>query len=290
MSFGETQQYRGYVNDSVPLEAWLYDTENETPIPAASISSVTFTVMKPTDPPGSPSLAGAVGTVPADGKGLYVVPPSFNNAEGQYRGLASFTFTDPNTHAVLTRSVPIEYEILDPLAAAGTRPATPALDLAWTKLTDCFDSSNGGPWLKDMTLSHFGKDKLADFLPEVLLEVNATMPQSEYTEATFPYVTDDGTALLAHGLLVAAIRHLMRSYTEQPNVANAPVGYLDRTKYQQAWSVIYQIELERWKQWLQLWKARSFNLNSSSILVSQKAGRLMSRGARARGPMYRGWM
>lgn len=286
------QQKSGYLNDTVVLDAYLYSNDGSTLIPQSEIGSVSFSVMRPTDPDGSPTLLNQTGQIIGDGHGQIVVPGYVNNVAGHYRAAAVFIYQDGDL-ANLNKTIPVNYEIEDPFAATGSSPADPYVDQAWQKLVDCFDtaSDGGGPWLREMTLDVFDKYKMRTFLPEVLLVINTQeMPYSNYTEATFPYTDNDGGALLAQGLLVSTVRHLMRSYAEQPNITNSPVTWENRLNYQSAWNKIYEIELNRFDLWLKRWKLRDYDISHGSLLVASKAGRLLAGPFRSRGYGFgRGW-
>lgn len=280
MSFGYDRQPRIFVADSAPLVAYLYDRENEDLVPRADLVEALFTVIRPGDDPTAPIVQAQPGQITGDGTAEYIVPDALNSVAGHYIGRAQFTVVSGTGN--IKRSVPVEYDVVDPFSTPGPQPGDPAVDMAWKKLEDCFDSELGGPWLRDMTLARFDRNKVAELAPEVMLEINSVMPQSSYNMTSFPWNDRDGTALFAQGLLVATIRHLMRSYTEQPTVMNSTVGYFNREKYQQAWSVMYQIELDRFEKWVQLWKAREYNLSSGSLLVGSKAGRMLPAPMRTR--------
>jgi hypothetical protein len=78
--------------------------------------------------------------------------------------------------------------------------------------------------------------------------------------------------------LLAVIRHLMRSYVEQPAPQGANIVYQDRRDYLQRWEEIYKIEEEFFKYVLALWKRQFLHLGTGSLLVHSKAGRLYGPG------------
>jgi hypothetical protein len=288
MPFGYDRQPRVYLNNTATLNAYLSASDDaETLVPAADITGVTFTVLKPNDAPGVPIIALDPGVVVADGHGQYLVPALINDVQGSYRAFATFDYTEGGN--AQTRSVPVFYDVANLLENSGAVPSAPALDLAWTRFEDMFDSTDGGPWLRDMTLAHFDKDKLRAFVPFVLLDVNTQMPQTNYDEASFPYTSNDGTALMAHGLFLYGVRHLMTSYVEQPTPMNQQVAYQSREEYHRRWGEIYAIELPRWEKMLAMSKARGFDLSSSAMIVGTKAGRLLPGYQRTRN-IGRGWM
>lgn len=288
MSFGYDHQPRTMLNNSAVLNAYVYSSDDQTLIPQASIQSVAFTVVRPDNAdPTVPDINAAPGNIIADGHGQYVVPASLNTVAGQYKAIATFTYQDGSL-AGLVKSVPVDYTVDDPFVRVGASPADGAVRQCWMFIEDCFDSEQGGPWLRDMTLSVFDQTKVRGLIPQALLDINQQMPYTNYTEASFPYTLNDGEALMAQGLLIASIRHLMRAYTEQPDMTNSPVAFMDRKKYQQVWSAQYQIEKDVWDKWLNRWKLRAYDLSSSAMLLGSKAGRMMPAPMRSRN-VSRGW-
>lgn len=282
MSFGYERQEQVMLNDSTILRATLYAADGETLVPSANIHSVAFTVVTPYDvDPNNPTVSAQPGTVVSDGVAEYVVATTVNTEAGQYRGIATFTYDD-DSHTNLVKSIPVLYDVIDPFERTGSSPADGAIRQAWMKLEDCFDSEQGGPWLRDMTLAVFDQSKLRGLIPEVLLEINAQMPYTNYTEDSFPYGANDGEALMAEALLVSGIRHLMRSYTEQPDVTSSPVAFMDRKKYQQVWKAQYDVEKAVYDKWLSRFKLRSYDLSSGSLLLGSKAGRMLPAPMRSR--------
>lgn len=285
MSFGYDREQRVNLNDSAVLEAFLYAGDDETLVPHADITAVTFSVVKPNNVtnPLVPDLDAVSGTVDVneDGHGYYVVTSTFNDTEGQYKAIATFSYSDGNLSG-LTKSVPCDYEVVDPFVRAGSSPADGSVKQCWTMLEDCFDSEIGGPWLRDMTLAVFDQTKLRALVPQVLLDINNQMPFTSYTEDSFPFANGDGEALFAEGLLVASIRHLMRAYTEQPDVISSPVAFMDRKRYQQAWKAQYDVESEVWKKWLNRWKLQTYDLSHASLLLYNKSGRFLPGPMRTR--------
>lgn len=284
--FAYERPVKGFMDDDVVIQAFLRD-QNDQLIPQSAIDSVEFTIIVPGGDPDNPDIDAEAGTVAGDGHATYVVPGATNAVQGVYLGKAVFTYTtgeDPN-EITLVRSVPVEYLIEDPFERTNNGgPEDEAVALAWQKLSDCIDSELGGPWLRDMSKDRFDHSKIRSFVGEALLEINHVQPATSFDVTSFPYA-NDGTAIMAQALLVATIRHLMRSYTEQPDVTNSPVGFFDRKRYQQAWSVIYQIELERFQRWLELWKRQFLNMSGAKMLLSSRAGRNMQGSMRYRGSL-----
>lgn len=271
------------LNNSKVLDAYLYASDGQTLVPQASIQSVTFSVVKPdnTTNPLVPDVNAAAGTVVADGHGQYVVASSVNTVEGTYKAIATFTYTDGSL-TNLVQSVPCDYEVMDAFVRAGSSPADGSVRMCWTYLEDCFDSEQGGPWLRDMTLAVFDQTKVRALIPQVFLDINNQMPFTTYDTTSFPWTQGDAEALFAQGLLMASMRHLMRAYTEQPDVVSSPVAFMDRKRYQQAWQAQYNIELPQWEKWLNRWKLQQYDLSHSSLLLSSKSGRFLPGPMRTR--------
>lgn len=271
MPFGEHQDYSQInLEDSAPLEAIPYD-DNRIPYPAEDILSVEFTIKKPdgTDEtiPGEMNEDGAGYVLynDTDQVGTYVVKAVFVLESGRR---ISYRLT---------------FDVDDPF---DTTPATgydAIADAVWLKLEDCFDSDEGGPWLRDVTKRYFNARKMPEFVAEAVMEINLQPPTTEVTVDEFTTVItingidheDPDQALLTQGTLLAVIRHLMRSYTEQPNPTGATVVYEDRRDYLQRWQSIYQIEQQTYMRWLALWKRRYLSLGHSKMLIHSKAGRLV---------------
>lgn len=281
MPYGWDSEKRVFLGDTKTLTAFLYDENDANLIPQADITSVEFTVLKPGDTPATPTVDADPGDVTGDGTGAYTVAPNIHDAVGDYRAFARFTY-DENGVSDKVKTIPLVYEVCDVFQRTGTTPADPSITFAWKKLEDCFDSEHGGPWLRDMTKANFDRSKLVDFIPDVLLDINVQQPMTQYTEASFPWTERDGGAFFGYGLFIATLKHLMRSYTEQPNVMNSSVGYFDRTRYQQAWAAIYAIELPEWQRVRELWKRSELDISRGSLLVGNKAGRLVNANVRGR--------
>jgi hypothetical protein len=281
MAFGYERLGRIFLDNSMVLNAYLYSSDDQTLVPENDINSVLFTVLKPTDAPATPTISGSAGTIEADGHGQFVVPAATNDVEGEYRAFALFDY-DEGALIGLTKSVPVFYDVIDAFERTGASPIDPAVDMAWLKIEDCFDSEFGGPWLRDMTLRVFDKTKIRELSPTVMLQINSQMPFTDYTAASYPWTNEDATALYGQGLFVETVRHLIRSYTEQPEVISSPVAFMDRKRYAEAWKMVYDMENPLWERWLNRFKLRAYDLTHASILLGSKAGRNLPAPLRSR--------
>jgi len=107
---------------------------------------------------------------------------------------------------------------------------------------------------------------MAKLLPDALYTIGATFtPVIEYTEDNFPF--DHHSPLAGQSLLVESIRHLMRSYVEQPVPVGSNVTYFDRRDYLNRWQSILQMEVDKLTAWIDIFKQSQFAFGSTAMLV-----------------------
>lgn len=196
-----------------------------------------------------------------DNTATLVLSGELTKIPGLYQVRAQFTTTEG-----YKKSDRIWFEAIDPIERTATTPAGIAVERAWTKLEDLFDSELGGPHLRDRTLAVFDKTKMAKLLPDALYRIGATyQPAIVYTEDNFPF--DGHSVLASQALLVEAIRHLMRSYVEQPLPVGSNVTYFDRRDYLNRWQTIFQLENDLFILWLDLFKQDQIGFGNTATLV-----------------------
>lgn len=223
-------------------------------------------------------------------KATLTIPGDVTDVAGVYKALVHFTLQGP-----VRKSQLITFEAVDGLGSSSETPADVAIDRTWMKLEDCFDSQLGGPWLRDMTLASFNRDKMAKLSPDAIHRINYTYyPVTSFTETTFDY--DNSGPLFSQALLVETIYHLMRSYVEQPNPEGNPVTWFNRRDYLDRWRSILDIEEKKFNSWLDTWKSQFFNFGSGAMLIGGYASTALRapRALRTRLPryyagMYRRW-
>lgn len=268
-----------YLGDTAELTAYIHDAEDN---PISDATAVEFLIERPDD-----TRATQAGTIQSDGGGYLAFQDT--DAEGEYRVIARFTLPGG-----VTKSTRSDFMVADPLAAQTPSTVGSIEAAVWEKFEDLFDSEDGGPWLRDMTMRVFSPQKISDFIQDAIFEINNYNPPTAFTEDFFYVRTLDdqgnvtevrenqNTNILILGTELAIIRHLMRSYTEQPLPTGGQITYEDRRDYLQRWGTIYQIEWQRFDALLKLWKRRFLDLNKGKVLVANKAGRLLPAGFRAR--------
>jgi hypothetical protein len=248
------------LSDTAELRPYIYN-EDETPVVAEDLYAVNFTVRKPDG-----TTDTLTGTINNDGSGFL----RYGNTDqkGLYIWTAQFIFRSGQK-----RSWRDEFNVYDPMEIAPQTQASQIAEQVWFRLEDCFDSEEGGPWLRDMTLSYFDLD-LAYFTTDIpatdpallALDPNAKQP-------------DPDRIVVVQGTLLAVIKHLMRSYVEQPDIRGANAVYQDRRDYLARWQQIYQLEYTEWTRMIALWKRQFLNYGRSSLLIGSKAGRLYGPAA-----------
>jgi hypothetical protein len=261
--------------DTADLYAYVFD-QDSNPIPAADITQVGFTIQ---DPTGAKTLIS--GAIEPDGAG-FIRYDTTSKPLGEYVAVAQFLLDSGEK-----RSTRLDFAVTDPFATViPTRNEVIASEV-WNLLEDCFDSEEGGPWLRDMTLSFFDRQKIEQFIPYALIEVNNAPPATHLLVNDFVTVTfgpdgvtpisaepNDSIPIVVLGTLIQVIRHLMRSYVEQPAPMGSEVAYEDRRDYLQRWQMILQDLQEEWWRMLLLWKRQYYHFGHSALSVHSKAGRL----------------
>lgn len=278
------EQTEANQGDTVDLRAFLYDSEDQ-PIDAADLASVQFTISRPNQ-----TQDVIAGTISTDGSGF--LRYANTSVLGLYVWVARFTFVNGEI-----KSRRDEFNVSDPLYVPPTTRKSKIADEVWMRIEDCFDSELGGPWLRDMTLAYFDQTKVEKFIAEGLIFINGWPPVTNFDLDTFTTRVPDpdpalppGTMrddpdqiLIIQATLLAVIRHLMRSYVEQPNPVGANIVWQNKRDYLERWGQIYQIEEAYFRQVVALWKRQFFNYGAGALLVHSKAGRLgYGSGYRAR--------
>ena len=285
---------RIFTGDSALVEARLMDPEGEGEIP---VSAAQFQVLNPF---GKPLIGTALPPTPDLGDRFYVsastggfnegdiveyngtiwnqvgtgnppqitdgelawwaVPPELTIWPGLYKGRVKFTTQDGITSSSL-----VAFEARDPLDTLATKGINTAVDRAWLKLEDLFDSDLGGPWLQDKTIKAFDKQKLANLLPDALYMINNQFqPVTSFVDDDFP---ENHYPLVTQALLVEAIDHLVRSYVEQPLVAGGPISYFDRRDYMARWQSVLERELTKLGVLVDMFKMQYTGFGTTAILV-----------------------
>lgn len=189
-------------------------------------------------------------------------------------------------------SVPGEYEVQFTYATSGTPqiyvspvevgPSSPTYDAllpqfkqlveeTWGMFSSNFDSPTGGLYLQTLYQSGFNREKLALLLNMALGRLNIeSQPVTTYTldGAGGPIFPDAWLGLLGQTLAVEVIKHVIRAYTEQPEMRNVTVSHLERRDYMDRWRQSLAIEQAELDKSMDTFRIRHMGLGRSRALVA----------------------
>lgn len=171
-----------------------------------------------------------------------------------------------------TLTTAIEVGQFSPDYAALSDGMKAIVESCWHRFADMFDSPDGGPNLQVYFQSHFTRGRIAQLLRIAMGILNTTaQPYQTYTldgngGATFP--VQQWGPLLEQALYVEVVKHLRRSYVEQPMLQGGQVTYEDRRDYMDRWSQVLSDEQQLLKSQLDTFKIASMGLGRPAVLVS----------------------
>lgn len=145
------------------------------------------------------------------------------------------------------------------------------VDSVWIRFADLFDSPHGGPNLQTYYQSHFGRERIAQLLRIGGGRLNTmSQPFQSFTvdgpTPSFPLA--QWGSLLETMTYIEVIKHLMRSYVEQPAFIGGNVTRLDRRDYLDRWRTILDMEEDMLKGQLEVFKISNMGLGKPKVLVS----------------------
>lgn len=179
--------------------------------------------------------------------------PATKVAVGTYEiNLASSETSTPGLYTLMwSYSLDAVADTYQTYAEVGTNQPdydslTPAMkdivDSVWIRMADLFDHPSGGPHLQTYFQEHFGRGRIAQLMRIAMGRLNTmAQPFMTYTladgGASFP--VDQWGSLLETATWVETLKHLIRSYAEQPNfMGSGAVSRLDRRDYMQRWEEV----------------------------------------------------
>lgn len=134
---------------------------------------------------------------------------------------------------------------------------------------DLFDSTTGGPWLNENFQSHFDYNRIAFLMQQALMKVNVTgYPVTSYgVSPDDPKIPANFSQLTLWATKLEAIRHLIVSYTEQPDFRNMQTTYTDRRDYADRWRAVLEEEKPEFTSAVKMAKRGLLRLGRGSLLV-----------------------
>lgn len=231
---------------------------------------------------------------------LLVMRPAIRVAQGQYEVQLSPTDTASLGNYTANWSYTLGGEVKtfrSYYAIGGAQPDYDNLpddmkqivDSVWSRFADLFDSPNGGPNLATYRQTNWGKGRIAQLLQLGLGRLN-TIAQPFNTYSLEPggkaFPTAQWGSLLEQATFVEALKHLRRSYVEQPEYQGSTVARVDRRDYMQRWGEVLADEEALMRPQLDHFKIKQMGLGRPAVLVSggifgrYTAGRLPSMAAR----------
>lgn len=244
----------------------LIGADGSTPIDADGDVTLTWFLQ---DASGETQVFQRVAEHPATG--LYEVTLTAEDTAtlGNYRGLWTYTLNGGDesypVYAVVGESNPT-YDQLPTVFKE-------VVDNVWIRFADLFDSPAGGPHLQTYYQAHWSRGRMAQFMGMALRRLNViSQPHQTHTidgngGPVFPVASWGG--LLELVTYIEAVKHLRRSYLEQPDVQLAGgVSRLDRTAYFQKWGEILQEAEQDLKSAQDTFKIAFMMMGTPQVLVS----------------------
>lgn len=144
------------------------------------------------------------------------------------------------------------------------------IESVWWKFADLFDSPYGGPHLQVYLQTHFGRNRLAHLMGDAMQVLNTAAGGHAFHPVggdSFPFERWGG--LLGDALYVEVLKHLVRSYVEQPEVIlGVTVSRVDRRDYMNRWQQVLDFATNDLERDLSRYRQASMNLGHVSVLVA----------------------
>jgi hypothetical protein len=211
-------------------------------------------------------------TAVRDGVGMYTITPSSSDTSVPADAMLSWSYS--------VNSVSQQY--ISYLTIGQANPAYDSLPLdmkdfieaqLWSRFRDLFDSPDGGPNLQAYFQSHWSRGRVAQLTAIAITKLNSiAQPWSNYsidgsTGPEFPIALWGG--LLSSYAYCEMVKHLIRSYTEQPSLmGGGGITRLDRRDYADRWRAVLRDEQAELKSLLDVFKIRHLGLGNPRVLVS----------------------
>lgn len=203
-----------------------------------------------------------------DSLGTYSV--LLSSAETQTPGLATLRWDYATDTIAQTYGLDIEIGPTAPAYDALAEDWKTLVEGAWVKFADLFDSPYGGPHLQVYAQTRFNRNRMAQLLGDALGNLNAaSSPHASYAMNGQDFPMVEWGNLLTESLYIEILKHLVRSYVEQPEVIlGTAISRLDRRDYMQRWQEILTIERDEFERDLTRYRKAHLGLGNFSVLVA----------------------
>jgi hypothetical protein len=206
--------------------------------------------------------------------GTYQMDPAASQAlaPGYYRFDWSFTLNG----APIITSQYIQIGPPSPSYDALAPPFVNAVENVWLKFADIYDSGFGGPYLTVWYNQHFGRGRVAQLMEQACWHLNnvAQPPTVFSVTGVSPmgggaplFPINQYAGLLNTATTVEVLKHLMRSYTEEPVVVGNISVRLDRRDYLQRWGTMLSTEQAQLTQETGVFKTQMMFNGTPRVLI-----------------------
>ena len=240
-------------------------------------NAVTLSITRLSGSAQDPSVLATGLVATRDGVGLYsyVIGASFTSVKGAYR--ITWTY-DINGD---TRTFTTDYNVVNeqPYWDSLTPAEKQLVDNVYHRVSDSWDSTQGGPYLWELPQTTFGFETIArlmitDAIPYINMTRQPTFNYATYNVAHSPSnpkgqeFPEEWYGLLEKATYWSFLKHIARSYNEVPNYQGvSQAAYIDRSAYQQKWLSEAQREKEELDDMLKWLKRKFIGGYRRSILV-----------------------
>lgn len=159
------------------------------------------------------------------------------------------------------------------------------VDSAIRNFMDLYDNDEYGPYLGE--ISQFDDTRYSLILKNAIMDFNAsTINPSEFTIDTFPYTDINANNALEHAFCIQYIKHLILSYTEQPNIdGSVSTAYMARRDYSSLWATALGFKQDSFKQAMRAYNKKQVQNQGNTVMVGYSSR--FSTDSRYRRPVPR---
>lgn len=167
----------------------------------------------------------------------------------------------------------IEVGQRSPTYDALTEKMRSVVENVYWRFADLFDSPLGGPHLQVYLQTNFGRERMAQALRTALGRLNViSAPHQTFvldpSQGGKEFPVDAWGGVLEQACYVEVLKHLRRSYVEQPTVEGVNLARFDRRDYMSRWGDILTDEQADLDKMLDQFKMAYMGLGSVSALVA----------------------